>query len=79
MNMAAPASMRVSVSTAVGVVAGVLTGLSMGWMFAGSIGFDVAALTFVIWTWANAIRPRVPRKSPRRPRRTRPARTRPAG
>jgi len=52
MDMAAPASMRVSVSTAVGVVAGVLTGLSMGWMFAGSIGFDVAALTFVIWTWA---------------------------
>lgn len=52
MNMAAPASMRVSISTAVGIVAGGLVGLSMGWIFAAPIGFDVAALIFVTWTWA---------------------------
>ena len=44
--------MRVSVSTVVGIVAGVLVGLSMGWIFAAPIGFDVAALIFVTWTWA---------------------------
>jgi uncharacterized membrane protein len=52
MDMAAPASRRVSVSTAVGVAAGVLIGLTMGWTFAASIGFDIAALMFVAWTWA---------------------------
>ena len=33
-----------------GVAAGVLTGLSMGWTYAASIGFDVAALIFLTWT-----------------------------
>jgi uncharacterized membrane protein len=40
----------VTTSTLVGVAAGVLTGLSMGWTYAASIGFDVAALIFLTWT-----------------------------
>jgi uncharacterized membrane protein len=52
MNMAAPADVRVSVSTGIGVVAGVLAGLLLGWMYAAVIAFDVAAVLFVGWTWA---------------------------
>jgi uncharacterized membrane protein len=47
----APASMRVGVSTLVGVAAAVGSGLLLGWTFAGSIGFDVAAVLFLVWTW----------------------------
>jgi uncharacterized membrane protein len=46
-----PASTRVTTSTLVGVAVAVLTGFSMGWTFAASIGFDVAALLFLTWTW----------------------------
>jgi uncharacterized membrane protein len=46
-----PASIRVTASTLAGVVAGVLAGLLIGWTFAASIGFDVAALVFLVWTW----------------------------
>ena len=52
MNMAAPANTRVSVSTVIGLVAGVLAGLLLGWMYAVVIAFDVAALLFLVWTWA---------------------------
>ena len=52
MNMAAPANTRVSVSTLIGLVAGVLVGLLLGWMYAAVIAFDVAALLFLVWTWA---------------------------
>jgi uncharacterized membrane protein len=51
-----PASTRVITSTLAGVAAGVLTGLSMGWTFAASIGFDIAALLFVVWTWVVVAR-----------------------
>jgi uncharacterized membrane protein len=47
----APASRRVSVSTAVGIVVGVLVGLLTDWMYAASVGFDVAAVIFLLWTW----------------------------
>jgi uncharacterized membrane protein len=50
-NRSAPASMRVMGSTVVGIVAGVLTGLLIDWIYAGAVGFDVAALLFVAWTW----------------------------
>ena len=49
-------STRVTTSTLAGVAAGVLTGLSMGWTFAASIGFDIAALIFVVWTWVGVAR-----------------------
>jgi len=52
MNMAAPANTRVSISTLIGLVAGVLVGLLLGWMYAAVIAFDVAALLFLVWTWA---------------------------
>lgn len=52
MNMAAPANARVSVSTLIGLVVGVLVGLLLGWMYAAVIAFDVAALLFLVWTWA---------------------------
>lgn len=51
MNIAAPATTRVSVSTVIGLVAGMLVGLLVGWMYAAVIAFDVAALLFVVWTW----------------------------
>jgi uncharacterized membrane protein len=47
---------RVTASTVVGVVAGVLIGLLVGWSFAASIGFDVAAVIFVVWTWIAVAR-----------------------
>ena len=51
MNTNAPASRRVSVSTAVGIVAGVLVGLLTEWFYAAAAAFDVAALLFLLWTW----------------------------
>jgi uncharacterized membrane protein len=48
---AAPASTRVTWSTVGGVVVGVLIGLLAGWTYAASIGFDVAGLVFLVWTW----------------------------
>jgi uncharacterized membrane protein len=50
-NTTAPASLRVSVSTVVGVVAGVLVGLLLDWMYAAPIAFDLAAVIFLVWTW----------------------------
>ena len=44
--------MRVSVSTVVGVVAGVLVGLLLDWIYAAAVAFDLAALIFLVWTWA---------------------------
>ena len=49
--MTAPASMRVLAGTVVGVAAGLLTGLLTAWTYAASIGFDVAAVVFLGWTW----------------------------
>ncbi len=46
------ASRRVLAATVAGVVAGLLTGLLLDWMYAASIGFDVAAGVFLAWTWA---------------------------
>jgi uncharacterized membrane protein len=43
--------MRVGVSTLVGAVATVAAGLLVGWTYAASIGFDVAAVVFLVWTW----------------------------
>lgn len=50
---AMPVSTRVTWSTVLGVVAGVLIGLFAGWTYAALIGFDLAALVFLIWTWAR--------------------------
>jgi uncharacterized membrane protein len=46
-----PASMRVMVATLVGAAVAAGTGLLLGWPFAGSVGFDVAAVVFLVWTW----------------------------
>ncbi len=43
--------MRVSVSTVVGVVAGVLVGLLLDWIYAAAVAFDLAAVIFLVWTW----------------------------
>ena len=51
-GMHTTASRRVLAATVAGVVAGLLTGLLLDWMYAASIGFDVAAGVFLAWTWA---------------------------
>jgi uncharacterized membrane protein len=45
------ASRRVLAGALAGVVAGVLTGMLVDWTYAASIGFDVAASVFLVWTW----------------------------
>jgi uncharacterized membrane protein len=50
-NTSAPASMRVLAGTVTGAGAGLLTGLLTDWTYAASIGFDVAAGVFLVWTW----------------------------
>jgi uncharacterized membrane protein len=39
------------VGSALGAVAAVASGLLLDWSYAASIGFDVAASVFLIWTW----------------------------
>ncbi len=45
------ASIRVAISAAVGAVCAVATGAFGGWLYAYSVGWDVAAVIFVGWTW----------------------------
>jgi uncharacterized membrane protein len=45
------ASTRVLVAAGIGVLAAVLTGIAGRWGYSASVGWDVAALTFLIWTW----------------------------
>ncbi len=47
------ASTRVVWSTVVGAIAGVLFGVLATWTYAPLIGFDIAALVFLLWTWAR--------------------------
>jgi uncharacterized membrane protein len=44
--------MRVTAATVVGGIVGVLTGALLDWSYAASVGFDVAAILFLVWTWA---------------------------
>lgn len=46
------ASTRVTAAAAVGIVTAVVTGLAGSWDYAASTGWDLAACTFLIWTWA---------------------------
>jgi uncharacterized membrane protein len=46
------ASTRVGVAVAVGAVAGAGTGAAVDWDYAASVGWDVAAGVFLVWTWS---------------------------
>jgi uncharacterized membrane protein len=45
------ASTRVLLAAVVGVLAGVVTGLVGSWDYAPAIAWDLAASTFLVWTW----------------------------
>jgi uncharacterized membrane protein len=45
------ASTRVAISAALGVVSAVATGGFGEWIYASSVGWDVAAVIFLGWTW----------------------------
>jgi uncharacterized membrane protein len=46
------ASTRVWAAAAVGVVAAVATGTAADWGYAASVGWDLAAVVFLGWTWS---------------------------
>lgn len=46
------ASTRAAVAGLTGVVAGVVAGAAIEWDYAASIGWDVAAVVFLVWTWS---------------------------
>jgi uncharacterized membrane protein len=49
--MPGSASTRVAVSAAIGAVSAVATGALSEWVYAFSVGWDVAAVVFLGWTW----------------------------
>jgi uncharacterized membrane protein len=49
--MPGPGSTRVAVSAAFGAMSAVATGVLGEWVYAPSVGWDVAAVTFLGWTW----------------------------
>jgi uncharacterized membrane protein len=51
-NWTVSSSRRLTVGALLGIVAGVVVGLLLGWAYAASAGFDIAALVFLVWTWA---------------------------
>ena len=48
----AQASIRVVTAALIGVSAAVATGVLGSWDFASSVGWVVAAATFLVWTWS---------------------------
>jgi uncharacterized membrane protein len=47
------ASARVWVAAAVGAAAGIYVGAAVEWEYAASVGWDVAAGVFLVWTWSD--------------------------
>jgi uncharacterized membrane protein len=47
----APLGMRVGAAAPVGVVAAVVAGRTIGWPYAPAIGWIVAAMVYLAWTW----------------------------
>jgi uncharacterized membrane protein len=47
----ARASTRAAVAGTTGVVAGLIAGVAVEWDYAASVGWDVAAAVFLVWTW----------------------------
>jgi uncharacterized membrane protein len=45
------ASTRVAVSAALGAASGVVAGAFGNWIYASSVGWDVAAVIYLAWTW----------------------------
>jgi uncharacterized membrane protein len=52
-NVPGRASTRVGVAASVGVVAAVYVGAVVDWGYAASVGWDVAAGVFLVWTWSD--------------------------
>jgi uncharacterized membrane protein len=51
-----PSRTRLAVTLGVGLVAAVATGLTVEWTYAPLIGWDLAALLFVVWVWLTVRR-----------------------
>jgi uncharacterized membrane protein len=47
------ASTHVGVAAAVGVVAAICVGVAVDWDYASSVGWDVAAGIYLVWTWST--------------------------
>jgi len=46
-----PAAARVITAVAFGATLAVTVRVTVGWWYAGKIGWTIAATTYVVWTW----------------------------
>lgn len=51
MDSAVPASTRLAVGATIGVLVAIVVGVTCDWAYAAAVGYDVAAVVVVGWTW----------------------------